>query len=116
MKTLLIMLCIAAMAFFTTGCEQNFFTATVIENNVTSLLVEPAPGAAELKSADRIIVSLQDAKLLDSQGSKIKASEFEVDHLVEITYTGSVAESYPAQINGTTEVRIKGYIYRGGGN
>ncbi len=70
------------------------FTATVLENNKTSLLVEPNQGEDELKSSDKIIVRVpQDGAVLKD------LSEFKQNSSVKITYNGTIMESYPAQIN-----------------
>ncbi|MFA9424346.1 MAG: DUF3221 domain-containing protein [Sedimentibacter sp.] len=70
------------------------FSATVLENNKTSLLVEPDQGEDELKSSDKIIVRVpQDGAVLKD------LSEFKQNSSVKITYDGSIMESYPAQIN-----------------
>ncbi|HSW36606.1 MAG TPA: hypothetical protein VLH18_08400 [Candidatus Limnocylindrales bacterium] len=85
-----------------TGCgtsgDGNNFIATVLEANESSLLVEPASGSAELRSADRIIVNVRDATLVDAQGEAITIGEISVGRQVEIYYSGVIAESYPAQI------------------
>ena len=44
------------------------FEATVLENNRTVLLVQPAEGSAELGSADRIVVFIGDAELINAEG------------------------------------------------
>ena len=74
--------------------EKVTFNAVVIENNGTSLLVNPAEGSSELNSSDKIVVRVQveNAVLKD-------LSEFTVGSKVKITYDGMIMESYPAQIN-----------------
>jgi uncharacterized alpha/beta hydrolase family protein len=74
--------------------EKVSFNAAVIENNGTSLLVNPAEGSSELNSSDKIVVRVQveNAVLKD-------LSEFTVGSKVKITYDGMIMESYPAQIN-----------------
>lgn len=62
------------------------FQATVLEVNDTQLLVEPAAGSAELASADQIYVSTPEA------------ATFQTGDIVEITYNGSIMETYPAQL------------------
>jgi hypothetical protein len=84
------------------GCsnqeEEVSFVATVLENNQSSLLVEPAQGSFELSSADRIVVHLGDAVIIDPQGNELNISVVEAGSQVVIYYDGSIAESYPAQI------------------
>lgn len=60
------------------GCahsvNQLSFVATVLENDETYLLVKPEEGSDELRSADRITVSIRDTVLLNSQDIEIAAS------------------------------------------
>jgi len=72
--------------------------ATVLENNQSSLLVEPAEGSVELSSADRIVAHVGDAIINDQQGNKVYITAVAVGDQVMIIYSGEIAESYPAQI------------------
>lgn len=67
------------------------FVATILEINGDSVLVEPVEGEDELRSSDKIEFS---ASGLDNIGA-------EVGSVVQVTYTGEMMESYPAQINAT---------------
>jgi len=70
------------------------FNADILENNGTSLLVEPDENEDELNSSDKIIV------IIPQDGAVLKdLSDFTVGSNVEITYNGVIRESYPAQIN-----------------
>jgi hypothetical protein len=73
------------------------FEAIVIEVN-ESLLVEPVEGSNELNSSDRIVVGLKDVKITDQTGTEIALDELAIGNILEITYDGMIAESYPAQI------------------
>ena len=105
-------ICTMAIILMLAGCnnaaiiEGSSFKATVLENNQTSLLVEPEEGSAELSSADRMIVSVRDATLIDSQDAEMTASDFEVGKQVQIFYTGGIAESYPAQVQETYKIKL----------
>ncbi len=68
---------------------ESSFVATVIEINGTSVLVEPVEGEDELRSSDKIYFSTEK---FDDIGA-------EIGSVVQITYTGEIMESYPAQIN-----------------
>jgi hypothetical protein len=59
-----------------------------------------------LRSADRITVSLKDAEILNSENEEITADELEPGKQVEIAYSGGIAESYPAQIQGCYRVKL----------
>jgi len=73
---------------------ENYFTATVLENKRTSIMVQPDEGQSELNSSDKIVVRVAiDGAVLDD------LSEFVVGSKVKITYGGEIMESYPAQIN-----------------
>jgi hypothetical protein len=74
--------------------EKVTFNAVVIENNGTSLLVNPAEGSSELNSSDKIVVRVP------SDNAVLKdLSEFTKGSKVKIIYDGMIMESYPAQIN-----------------
>lgn len=74
--------------------EQATFTATVLENKGTSIMVQPDEGEDELSSSDKIVVRLpKDSAVLED------LSQFSVGSKVKITYDGAIMESYPAQIN-----------------
>lgn len=74
------------------------FMAQVIENS-SSLLVSPAPDSNEIKSSDRIIVSVADDAIKGLDGSMIKRQELKPGDLVRISYDGGIRESYPAQLS-----------------
>ena len=71
--------------------QKNSFVATVIEINDSSVLVEPVEGEDELRSSDQILFSINN---LEDIGADIGS-------VVEISYTGGIAETYPAQIQAT---------------
>ncbi len=82
--------------------ERVTFNAVVIENNGTSLMINPVEGSSELNSSDKIVVRVpvDNATLKD-------LSEFTVGTIVKITYNGMIMESYPAQINAYNVERVK---------
>lgn len=67
---------------------EHSFAAEVLEITENFALVQPLPGEAELNSSDQISFSLQG---LEDIGT-------EVGSVVQITYTGDILETYPAQI------------------
>lgn len=74
--------------------NQTTFSATVLENSGTSIMVKPDEGEDELKSSDKIVVRVpKDSAVLED------LSQFTVGSKVKITYDGAIMESYPAQIN-----------------
>jgi ABC-type tungstate transport system permease subunit len=83
------------------GCggnaKQAVFTATVLENSGT-LIVEPPEGSKERSSSDKIAVHTGKAVIQNSEGETIDPAEISVNQKVEITYDGTIAESYPAQL------------------
>lgn len=83
------------------------FSAHIIEVGENSLLVTPLESANERNSADQISVSLLDADLFDAKNESITANDFREGMLVQIEYDGKIAESYPAQIHRTYEIRIE---------
>lgn len=81
------------------------FKAIVIEAK-ESLLVEPAEGSNELNSSDRIMVGLKDVKITDLTGVELALDELAKGNILEITYDGRIAESYPAQIRASKIILI----------
>lgn len=66
------------------------FTATILDKSATNMLVEPNECELETRTADKIVVSFVNEKLMHN---------FEVDDKVIIYYSESIMESYPARIN-----------------
>jgi len=95
-----------------TGCsnseskEEFSFTAKVLENNETNLLVEPDEGSNELRSADKIMVFVGDTPITNADGIEVKIGDIEIGRKVELYYNGAIAESYPAQINSCYRVVV----------
>ncbi|MCD8082396.1 MAG: hypothetical protein LUE86_02435 [Clostridiales bacterium] len=77
--------------------ETVVFQAVVLEIQDSSYLVEPVEGSPELKSADQIVVSISGAE---------PSPEPEAGDIIEITYDGMIAETYPAQISHVYSIRV----------
>ena len=99
---------LTACAAEETSDASAVFRAVVLENNTVSLLVEPEEGTAEAGCANRIIVTMSDASVVKADGAAGTAGDLSECDVVEITYNGAIAESYPAGIRQTCEVRIVG--------
>ena len=69
------------------GGQNTTFMAYILEQNENNLLVQPAIGEKELKSSDKISVHVDDS------------NKYEIGEKVEITYDGTIMESYPAKID-----------------
>ena len=68
---------------------EHSFVATVLEIRDTSVLVEPVEGEDELRSVDQISFDIKELADID----------VEVGSVVQVTYTGFIMETSPAQIN-----------------
>jgi len=85
------------------GCAKNapaentVFQATILEISNQTLLVEPVEGSQELKSSDQIRLPMKN--MSPSPVPK-------VGDVIEITYNGEIAESYPAEINEVYNVEV----------
>lgn len=93
---ILLILCVLALI----GCGESSsstFKATILEITDNSYLVEPVEGSVELKSADQIMVAM---KNLDS------SLEPEVGDIIEIKYSGTIMETYPAQISDVLGIKV----------
>lgn len=95
--------------------EVYTFMAQVIENN-GSVIVTPAQDSNEIKSSDRIAVTVADDAIKGQNGSNIDRNELKPGDLVKISYDGGIRESYPAQISASLielcgrNILINGYI------
>lgn len=112
-KKYVLIMCVLVVVFLAlAGChtsgknEKASFQAIVLENNKTHLLVEPEKGSAEQNSADRIMVFIGEATLVDFQNRPISVDEIGTGDLIQIDYNGLIAESYPAQINKSFKVKV----------
>lgn len=72
--------------------DEPNFSGTVLETSDHAMLVAVNEGEDELKTCDRISVSL-DVQLKDSM------TQFDVGTQVKVFYDGSIAETDPAQVN-----------------
>lgn len=86
-----------------TPAAKTYFKAIVLEVSDDYLLVEPLEGTPERKSADRIRISTGG---IEEEQSLRYLAEAGVDDTVEIAYDGTIAESYPAQINSADEIKL----------
>ena len=110
MKKTIFLLCLllaAALLFSCAGQPEEtdapkYLFAAVIEAG-TSPLVEPVEGSWELSSADRIYI---DTSAMTDEQSVFTLRALREGDTVRISYDGMIAETYPAQINGGTEIRF----------
>lgn len=75
---------------------ESSFEATILKDNGASVIVEPFPDEIELGSSDQIVFNTAHLDKLN-----VKVGDF-----VKVTYTGAIAESYPAQINAVSWEKI----------
>lgn len=108
MALVLALVCVSGLA----GCgdgkstdegNRAYFEATVIEVGDSQLLVEPSEGTEERRSSDRIAVSTGG---LEGEPSIDYLAGAEVGDVVQIGYSGQIAESYPAQIDSAFEITL----------
>lgn len=79
--------------------EYNSFVGTVLEETTTYMIVEPNEDEDERKSADKITINY---------GTDNGDYLYGIGRKVIIKYTGTIKETYPAQID-TNEILINGY-------
>ena len=101
MKRMTIFVFVLCMGILLSGCgdtkDQYTFKGTILEINKNSILMEPLEGEDILKSSDRISIGIKDIELPENL--------LEGD-IIEITYSGGVMESYPAQISDIISIKI----------
>lgn len=73
------------------------FQALVLTSDA-NLLVSPDKDSEEYKSSDQISVGVQDASVYNKDCEKTELKEIQTGDIIEITYNGTIMESYPAQI------------------
>lgn len=78
--------------------ELYIFIAQVIESGST-ILVTPTQDSNELRTSDRIAVTVADDAIKGLDGSIIDRQELKPGDLVRISYSGGIRESYPAQLS-----------------
>lgn len=89
--------------------EPVTFRALILENNKVSLLVEPQEGTSERTSADCIIVETSGAAVVCADHTEGTVDNLRANDIVDITYDGELAESYPAQIFHTSQIEVVGH-------
>lgn len=88
-----------ALWYYEEDNVQQSFVATVVELSDTTALVEPVEGEAVRQSSRRIRIGI----------SGLEAIGAEVGSLVEITYSGGIMETEPAQVHATGWALSKNY-------
>lgn len=103
-----LLLLVLVIALPLSGCGQKAeavtFSATVMRADTRSILVRPNPETSEYRSADLIWVGLSDAEITDAEGGTLTLPDLSVGLRVNITYSGTLALSYPAQIGDCTKL------------
>lgn len=85
------------------GDEGRSFEATVVSADENNLYVRPSEGTAEIKSSDRIDIG---TRKITEESSLEYLKEAAPGDIIEISYTGGIAESYPAAIDGAYSVKL----------
>ena len=78
---------------------------TDIGENGSSMQVEGLE-TNDINSRGAFIFSVEDDTKLEWHHAPIKLSEFDVGDCVAVTYTGSIMESYPGQIEKATKLQL----------
>ncbi|NLC47767.1 MAG: DUF3221 domain-containing protein [Tenericutes bacterium] len=91
-KIVVVIIVCITLLFCITGCNQKkdkqySFYAKVVESDLFYIIVEPNENEEERKSSDKFYVALENDDIT-----------YEIGTIVKITYSGLIAESYPAQI------------------
>lgn len=106
---LLIMMLVSSLCACakTNESRNKTFAARILLAGTNSLTVTPDVTTHEYKTSDTIVASLtSDTVLTDTDGNAIDLSIFTTGTEVEITYDGTIGESYPARITAKV-VRLK---------
>ncbi len=87
--------------------EEYSFQAEVISVGDT-LLITPDQESSEYKSSDIMSVGLVKCDIVDANGKKMESGAIKAGDILEVTYNGMIAESYPAQI-GAKSIKVTGH-------
>ena len=102
------------MIFYFIGYEKSLkenqtesFNAVITEigENYSYIQVEGLE-TNDINSRGAFIFSVEDDTKLEWHHAPIKLSEFDVGDCVAVTYTGSIMESYPGQIEKVTKLQL----------
>ncbi len=83
------------------------FKAEIDAVSGTSLTLKVKSGDGGVKAGDKIIVSFDNIKTVDSDGSTVKADDVANFKNAVITYDGTVMETYPLQVK-ASEIVLSG--------
>ncbi|MDF2698789.1 MAG: hypothetical protein K0Q49_345 [Haloplasmataceae bacterium] len=86
--------------------QRYTFQAKVLDNDGQTFMVEPNLGTYEINSSDKIIISITNTLIIDSNGNEIDIRDIQVNDQVEIIFNGLIAESYPAQIHRCFQIKL----------
>ena len=100
-RIFLVAFIVLVLLCFTARSNKTKFKATVIETKENSIMVKPFENENEIKSSDVIVVHINDK-------TNLSENKPQNGDKVEITYGGSIAESYPAQIFDCSKIVIIG--------
>jgi len=90
------------------GYTYKSFRGKVTSVHENSITIAPDADTDEIKSSDSIVVSLTEytRTFSDKTLENIATGNITVGSAVEITYDGTIQESYPAGIPGATMIRV----------
>ena len=98
MKRMIAALLCLLLVLSLAGCRSGqIMKGTVVEISGNTILVTPAEGSDELRSADKFAISME--KLPGDY-------EISMGDTVEITYSGGISETYPAGLDGIRDIRV----------
>jgi len=83
------------------------FKAEIIQTK-DGLLITPDIKSNEYKSSDKMSVNLTNTVITNKDDTAIAKEDLKVGDFLEITYTGVILESYPAQIS-ANKVKVVGH-------
>jgi len=83
------------------------FKAEIIQNK-DGLLITPDIKSNEYKSSDKMSVNLTNTVITNKNDKVISKEDLRVGDFIDITYTGVILESYPAQIS-ANKVKVVGH-------
>ncbi len=105
-----VVLCMMTMVGVTCWClmgdQDTFaFKGRVLQNDGI-LLIEPHLGEEERLSAGQFAITEVEGYVLNQDGSPISFAQIEEGAVLQITHSGQVLETYPAQFDRVYTIRV----------
>lgn len=88
------------------GDQSTFALEGRVLQNKGLLLMKPNPGEEEQSHADQFAIAQAQGAVLSQDGTPISLKEIQPGALLQVTYSGEVLDTYPAQLAHVYTIRV----------